>query len=65
MMETLVQHIRQIAELGSTLGVLASDCVRHSGLFERALGADYDVVYPDAQAQVALGVNGIKDICVR
>ncbi|WP_449432486.1 amino acid racemase [Pseudomonas putida] len=66
MMEALVRHIHQIAEPGSTLGVLASDYVRHCGLFERAFGADYDVVYPDAQAQVALmeamyGVNGIKD----
>lgn len=66
MMETLVRHIRQVAQPGSTLGVLASDYVRHSGLFEQALGCQYDVVYPDAQAQVALmeamyGVNGIKD----
>ncbi|MNO24407.1 Aspartate racemase [compost metagenome] len=66
MMEALVRHIRQVAEPGSTLGVLASDYVRHSGLFEQALGCQYDVVYPDAQAQVALmeamyGVNGIKD----
>ena len=66
MMETLVRHIRQVAQPGCTLGVLASDYVRHSGLFEQALGSQYDVVYPDAQAQVALmeamyGVNGIKD----
>ncbi|WP_063912431.1 aspartate/glutamate racemase family protein [Pseudomonas sp. p21] len=66
MMEALVRHIRQVAQPGSTLGVLASDYVRHSGLFEQALGCQYDVVYPDAQAQVALmeamyGANGIKD----
>ncbi|WEK32991.1 MAG: amino acid racemase [Candidatus Pseudomonas phytovorans] len=66
MMESLVRHIRQIAVPGSTLGVLASDYVRHSGLFERALGGEYAVVYPDAQAQVGLmqamyGGNGIKD----
>jgi aspartate racemase len=66
MMQSLVQHIRQIAVPGCTLGVLASDYVRHSGLFERALAAEYAVVYPDAQAQAALmqamyGGNGIKD----
>ena len=66
MMQALVQHVRQIAEPGSTLGLLASDYVRHSGLFERALGAHYHLVYPDEQAQAALmqamyGRSGIKD----
>ncbi|MDZ3991914.1 aspartate/glutamate racemase family protein [Pseudomonas sp. Teo4] len=66
MMDALVQHIHRVAPAGSTLGVLASDYVRHSGLLERALGADFTVVYPDDHAQAALmeamyGVNGIKD----
>ncbi|MGE8059333.1 amino acid racemase [Pseudomonas sp. NPDC089547] len=66
MMQSLVQHIRRIAGPGSTLGVLASDYVRHCGLFERALGDEYALVYPDAQAQDALmramyGGSGIKD----
>ncbi|MEJ8664119.1 MULTISPECIES: amino acid racemase [Pseudomonas] len=66
MLDALVQHVRQVAEPGSVLGVLASDFVRHSGLFERALGEHYRLVYPETDAQATLmeamyGVNGIKD----
>lgn len=65
MMDGLVQHIRDIIEPGGTLGVLASDFVRQSGLFDRALGTHYKLVYPEVQAQKALmkamyGRNGIK-----
>ena len=66
MMAALSENIRHIAEPGSTLGVLASDYVRHSGLFERYLGADFQLVYPAEQDQSAMmeamyGVDGIKD----
>lgn len=66
MMAALRVHIGHVAGKGTTLGVIASDYVRHSGLFERYLGADFKIVYPQAQAQAALmeamyGVNGIKD----
>ena len=66
MMQALVRHIRQSVPLGTTLGVIASDFVRHCGLFERHLGQDFKLVYPDADTQAALmeamyGVNGIKD----
>ncbi|NBA96916.1 amino acid racemase [Pseudomonas sp. R5(2019)] len=66
MMDALKQHIGHVVEGGTTLGVIASDFVRHSGLFERYLGSDFKIVYPDTQAQAALmeamyGVNGIKD----
>ncbi|MFS2160461.1 amino acid racemase [Pseudomonas sp. Pseusp122] len=66
MLDALRQHIGHVVERGTTLGVIASDYVRHSGLFERYLEGDYRIVYPDASAQTALmeamyGVNGIKD----
>ncbi|MGY2161282.1 aspartate/glutamate racemase family protein [Pseudomonas tolaasii] len=66
MMQALVRHIRQSVPPGTTLGVIASDFVRHCGLFERHLGQDFNLVYPDADTQAALmeamyGVNGIKD----
>lgn len=66
MMAALSENIRHIAEPGSTLGVLASDYVRHSGLFEQYLGADFQLVYPAEQDQSAMmeamyGVDGIKD----
>ncbi|GFM85615.1 hypothetical protein PSCICO_10140 [Pseudomonas cichorii] len=66
MMQALVRHIRLMIKPGTTLGVIASDFVAHSGLFERYLGQDFRIVYPDAEAQSALmdamyGVNGIKD----
>ncbi|MDR2315795.1 MAG: aspartate/glutamate racemase family protein [Pseudomonas sp.] len=66
MMDALVQHIHQVAKRGSALGILASDYVRYSGLFERALGDDYRLVYPDDATQTMLmdamyGPDGIKD----
>lgn len=66
MMDALARHVRYVAAPGTTLGVIASDFVRHSGLFERCLGSHFPLVYPDADAQAALmeamyGVNGIKD----
>ncbi|POA35841.1 aspartate racemase [Pseudomonas sp. GW460-R15] len=66
MMAALSENIRHVADPGSTLGVLASDYVRHSGLFERYLGADFQLVYPTEQDQSAMmeamyGVDGIKD----
>jgi aspartate racemase len=66
MMQALAVHVRHTVKAKTTLGVIASDYVRHSGLFERHFGQDYEIVYPDAEAQSALmdamyGVNGIKD----
>ncbi|MBX8499271.1 cysteate racemase [Pseudomonas lijiangensis] len=66
MMQALARHIRLTTPPGATLGVIASDFVAHSGLFERYLGKDFSIVYPDPEAQSALmeamyGVNGIKD----
>ncbi|MBX8607223.1 aspartate/glutamate racemase family protein [Pseudomonas cichorii] len=66
MMQALARHIRLTTRPGTTLGVIASDFVVHSGLFERYLGKDFSIVYPAPDAQSALmeamyGVNGIKD----
>ncbi|MFJ4142775.1 aspartate/glutamate racemase family protein [Pseudomonas sp. NPDC089734] len=66
MMQALARYIRHVARPGTTLGVIASDFVAHSGLFERYLGKDFRIVYPDPEAQSVLmnamyGVNGIKD----
>jgi aspartate racemase len=66
MMAALRKHIDHVAERGSTLGIVASDYVRHSGLFERYFGTDFKLVYPQDQEQSGLmdamyGVNGIKD----
>jgi aspartate racemase len=68
MMAALSQHIRCTVEKGAVLGVVASDFVRASGLFERSLGSDYTLVYPDDEAQATVmnamyGVDGIKDGC--
>jgi len=66
MMQALVRHILRCVAPGTTLGVIASDFVRHCGLFEKHLGQHFNLVYPEDHAQVALmeamyGVNGIKD----
>ncbi|WP_439865348.1 amino acid racemase [Pseudomonas antarctica] len=66
MMLALREHVDHVAEKGATLGVIASDYVRHSGLFERYFGADFNLVYPLEHEQSGLmdamyGVNGIKD----
>lgn len=66
MMQALVEHVQYTVEPGTSLGVIASDYVRRSGLFERYFKGDYPVVYLEADAQAALmeamyGLNGIKD----
>lgn len=66
MMQALVEHITRSIAPGTTLGVIASDFVRHCGVFEQRLGPHFTLVYPEDDAQVALmaamyGVNGIKD----
>ena len=66
MMAALRKHVDHVAERGSTLGIIASDYVRHSGLFERYFGNDFKLVYPNDNKQSGLmgamyGVNGIKD----
>jgi aspartate racemase len=66
MMAALRRHIDHVVEPGTALGILASDYVRHAGLFERYFGSDFKLVYPGADEQSGLmeamyGVNGIKD----
>ncbi|PNB76623.1 aspartate racemase, partial [Pseudomonas sp. FW305-BF6] len=66
MMAALRRHIDHVVEPGAVLGILASDYVRHAGLFERYFGSDFKLVYPGADEQSGLmeamyGVNGIKD----
>ncbi|NUT64671.1 amino acid racemase [Pseudomonas corrugata] len=66
MMTALRKHIDHVAARGTKLGIIASDYVRHSGLFEQYFGSDFTLVYPDDQEQAALmdamyGINGIKD----
>lgn len=66
MMAALRSHIDHIAKPGVTLGIVASDYVRHCGLFERYFGTDFKLVYPSDEVQSGLmaamyGVNGIKD----
>ncbi|MEJ8862216.1 amino acid racemase [Pseudomonas jessenii] len=66
MMAALRKHVDHVAEPGTTLGIIASDYVRHSGLFERYFGTDFKLVYPKDNEQSGLmdamyGVNGIKD----
>jgi len=66
MMAALARHVRLTVPPQATLGVIASDFVRHCGLFEGYFAEDFRIVYPDAQAQSALmeamyGLDGIKD----
>lgn len=66
MMAALVRHVRERVAPGTTLGVVASDFVRHCGLFEEYFGEDFTIIYPDAEAQSNLmtavyGLDGIKD----
>ncbi|NBA98600.1 amino acid racemase [Pseudomonas sp. R5(2019)] len=66
MMAALKQHIAGLYAPGTGLGVIASDVVRDSGLFERYLGSSYSLIYPQAAEQAALmeavyGVGGIKE----
>ncbi len=64
MLAALRQHIVRTAAPGARLGILTSDYVRASGLFERHF-ADFERVYPTANNQAALmqavyGPAGIK-----
>ncbi|AXP02390.1 amino acid racemase [Pseudomonas fluorescens] len=66
MMAALTRYVSQTVPPRTTLGVIASDFVRYCGLFERHFGQDFQIVYPDADAQAGLmeamyGLNGIKD----
>ncbi|WLH48144.1 amino acid racemase [Pseudomonas beijingensis] len=66
MMAALTRHVSHTVPPQAMLGVIASDFVRHCGLFERHFGKDFQIVYPDADAQAGLmeamyGLNGIKD----
>ncbi|EJL01672.1 MULTISPECIES: amino acid racemase [Pseudomonas] len=66
MMAALSRHVRRTVAPQATLGIIASDFVRHCGLFERYFAQDFKIVYPDTDAQSGLmeamyGVNGIKD----
>lgn len=65
MMEAVKRHIEGRYAPGTSLGVLASDVVRESGLFERYLGS-HTLIYPTASEQAALmeavyGAGGIKE----
>lgn len=66
MMDALRQHLAHVAEPGTVLGVIASDFVRHSGLFERYFGGRYVIIYPDEHEQATLmaamyAEHGIRD----
>ena len=66
MMAALTRHVSHTVAAQTTLGVIASDFVRHCGLFERHFGQHFKIVYPAADAQSDLmeamyGLNGIKD----
>lgn len=65
LMAALKAHVAHIAPPGARLGVLASDYVRASGLFERHLADDYELIHPSPVQQAALmeavyGPAGIK-----
>ncbi|WP_437182378.1 aspartate/glutamate racemase family protein [Pseudomonas vanderleydeniana] len=66
LLHALRQQVERSLPHGGRLGVLTSDYVRHSGLFERYFGDRHELVYPDAQNQARLmeamyGVDGVKD----
>lgn len=54
MLDALRNDLERQVSPGTRLGVLASDYVRASGLFDDALGERYTLVYPSAQSQAAL-----------
>lgn len=65
MMEAVKRHIDGSYASGTALGVLTSDVVRESRLFERYLGS-HTLIYPSAPEQAALmeavyGAGGIKE----
>lgn len=51
MMVALRRHVDSIATKGAVLGVVASDFVRQSGLFEKYFADRYDIVYPSGLNQ--------------
>jgi aspartate racemase len=65
MMVALRRHVDSIATKGATLGVIASDFVRLSGLFEKYFSDRYDIIYPSGLNQAFVmsaiyGEDGIK-----
>nr|WP_296185956.1 amino acid racemase [Pseudomonas sp. UBA1879] len=54
LMDALSRHLEQTVASGTTLGVMASDFVRHSGLFEKHLADRLNLVYPSADEQTSL-----------
>ncbi len=65
MMDALGQALNDALPDGGKIGVLASDYVRHSRLFDEYFGQQYEIVYPTEVAQTALmgavyGPDGIK-----
>jgi len=65
MMAALRRHVDRIATKGAVLGVVASDFVRRSGLFERYFADRYDIVYPGGLDQAFVmnaiyGEDGVK-----
>lgn len=65
MMEALYRDVKGRLPSGSRLGILTSDFVRQSGLFERYFDSEYVLTYPGAAAQSKLmqsiyGPNGVK-----
>ena len=54
MMEALYRDVRRRLPSGSLLGILTSDFVRQSGLFERYFDSEYNLTYPTAAAQADL-----------
>jgi aspartate racemase len=54
LLDALALHVAARVAPGGRLGVLASDYVRHAGLFERYFGGRYRLVYPAAREQAGL-----------
>lgn len=65
MMAALRAHVDRCVPRPARLGILTSDYVRESGLFERYFGDGYALVYPSAAGQAALmqavyGQRGVR-----
>ncbi|WP_273825897.1 aspartate/glutamate racemase family protein [Pseudomonas asplenii] len=66
LLHALRQQVERTLPEGGRLGILTSDYVRHSGLFERYFADRHELVYPGTENQARLmeamyGVDGIKD----
>lgn len=66
LLAALRQQVESVLEAGSVIGVLASDLVRHAGLFEKYFAERYALIYPDDDEQAAVmqavyGLEGIRD----